>query len=181
MKKFLSIYQELNSTSHLWSNWGHTPDSLFALNGEEKEAAYADDFLEKRRKQKENLPHIELPENCIVPTDDEIQKLKDEFNKYWENNGNEPAWHKNGDRVLSRIMKDVKANINGSCAVYHDKKNGTVLLFSSNEDLFDKAFAKLEQYFDQKHCDTIKFSMPLASVIKNSKYEKMIIKFEAGF
>ena len=394
MKKFLSIYQELNNTSHLWSNWGHTPDSLFSLNGEKKEAAYADDFLEKRKKQKENLPHIELPENCVVPTDDEIKKIKDEFDKYWENNGNEPAWHKNGDRVLSRIMKDVKANVNlfskfpensmeqmfdqwlasvyhenancsnkfgnqkwkyyalkiteklrdglytcllhdgtpivvaspgfdmhfkddffccltvlvdmggwyltygphlvwkglevrdlevlakfvapqtynlkgfngvvqfnpvpfwcaqqvsnippvahngvpvvqcyaetrflndvvpdfkevfaasssesdilknwehevsgknpsklerwicnkddylGSCALYHDKKNGTVLLFSSNEDLFDKAFAKLGQYFDQKHCEPIKFSMPLVSVIKNSKYEKMIIKFESGF
>lgn len=394
MKKFLSIYQELNNTSHLWSNWGHTPDSLFSLNGEKNEAAYADDFLEKRKKQKENLPHIELPENCVVPTDDEIQKLKGEFDKYWENNGNEPDWHKNGDRVLSRIMKDIKANVNvfskfpensmsqmfdqwlasvyhenancsnkfgnqkwkyyalkiaeklrdglytcllhdgtpivvaspgfdmhfkddffccltvlvdmggwyltygphlvwkglevrdlevlakfvasqtynlkglngvvqfnpvpfwcaqqvsnippvahngvpvvqcyaetrflndaipdfkeifaasssasdilknwehevseknpsklerwicnkddylGSCAVYHDKKNGTVLLFSSNEDLFDKAFSKLEQYFDQKHCKTIKFSMSLASVIKNNKYKKMIIKFEAGF
>lgn len=394
MKKFLSIYQELDSTCHIWSTWGHTPSSLFSLNGEKKEAAYADDFLEKRKKQKENLPHIELPENCVVPTDDEIKKIKDEFDKYWENNGNEPAWHKNGDRVLSRIMKDVKANVNlfskfpensmeqmfdqwlasvyhenancsnkfgnqkwkyyalkiteklrdglytcllhdgtpivvaspgfdmhfkddffccltvlvdmggwyltygphlvwkglevrdlevlakfvasqtynlkgldgvvqfnpvpfwcaqqvsnippvahngvpvvqcyaetrflndvvpdfkevfaasssesdilknwehevsgknpsklerwicnkddylGSCALYHDKKNGTVLLFSSNEDLFDKAFAKLGQYFDQKHCEPIKFSMPLVSVIKNSKYEKMIIKFESGF
>lgn len=394
MKKFLSIYQELDSTCHIWSTWGHTPSSLFSLNGEKKEAAYADDFLEKRKKQKENLPHIELPENCVVPTDDEIKKIKDEFDKYWENNGNEPAWHKNGDRVLSRIMKDVKANVNlfskfpensmeqmfdqwlasvyhenancsnkfgnqkwkyyalkiteklrdglytcllhdgtpivvaspgfdmhfkddffccltvlvdmggwyltygphlvwkglevrdlevlakfvasqtynlkglngvvqfnpvpfwcaqqvsnippvahngvpvvqcyaetrflndvvpdfkevfaasssesdilknwehevsgknpsklerwicnkedylGSCALYHDKKNGTVLLFSSNEDLFDRAFAKLGQYFDQKHCEPIKFSMPLVSVIKNSKYEKMIIKFESGF
>ena len=69
----------------------------------------------------------------------------------------------------------------GSCALYHDKKNGTVLLFSSNEDLFDRAFAKLGQYFDQKHCEPIKFSMPLVSVIKNSKYEKMIIKLESGF
>lgn len=394
MKKFLYIYQELDSTCHIWSTWGHTPSSLFSLNGEKKEAAYADDFLEKRKKQKENLPHIELPENCVVPTDDEIKKIKDEFDKYWENNGNEPAWHKNGDRVLSRIMKDVKANVNlfskfpensmeqmfdqwlasvyhenancsnkfgnqkwkyyalkiteklrdglytcllhdgtpivvaspgfdmhfkddffccltvlvdmggwyltygphlvwkglevrdlevlakfvasqtynlkglngvvqfnpvpfwcaqqvsnippvahngvpvvqcyaetrflndvvpdfkevfaasssesdilknwehevsgknpsklerwicnkedylGSCALYHDKKNGTVLLFSSNEDLFDRAFAKLGQYFDQKHCEPIKFSMPLVSVIKNSKYEKMIIKFESGF
>lgn len=394
MKKFLSIYQELDSTCHIWSTWGHTPSSLFSLNGEKKEAAYADDFLEKRKKQKENLPHIELPENCVVPTDDEIKKIKDEFDKYWENNGNEPAWHKNGDRVLSRIMKDVKANVNlfskfpensmeqmfdqwlasvyhenancsnkfgnqkwkyyalkiteklrdglytcllhdgtpivvaspgfdmhfkddffccltvlvdmggwyltygphlvwkglevrdlevlakfvasqtynlkglngvvqfnpvpfwcaqqvsnippvahngvpvvqcyaetrflndvvpdfkevfaasssesdilknwehevsgknpsklerwicnkedylGSCALYHDKKNGTVLLFSSNEDLFDRAFAKLGQYFDQKHCEPIKFSMPLVSVIKNSKYEKMIIKFESEF
>lgn len=394
MKKFLSIYQELNNTCHIWSNWGHTPDSLFALNGEKKEAAYAANVLEELKKQKENLPHIELPENCVVPTDDEIKKLKDEFDIYWENNGNEPAWHKNGDRVLSRIMKDVKANVNlfsnfpensmeqmfdqwlasvyhenascsnkfgnqkwkyyalkiaeklrdglytclltdgtpivvaspgfdmhfkddffccltvlvdmggwyltygpqlvwkglevrdlevlaksvasqtynlkglngvvqfnpvpfwcaqqvsnippvahnevpvvqcyaetrflndavpdfkevfatsssesdilknwehevsgknpsklerwicnkddylGSCALYHDKKNGTVLLFSSNEDLFDRAFAKLGQYFDQKHCETIKFSMPLVSVIKNNKYKKMIIKFEAGF
>ncbi|MGN0739124.1 MAG: hypothetical protein ACI4LX_03010 [Treponema sp.] len=394
MKKFLSIYQELNNTSHLWSNWGHPPSSLFALNGEKKDAAYADDFLENLKKQKENLPHIELPENCVVPTDDEIKKLNDEFDKYWKNNGNEPAWHKNGDRVMSRIMKDIKSNINifskfpenvmnqlfdqwlasvyhenancsnkfgnqkwkyyafkiaeklrdglytcllsdgspivvaspgfdghfkddffccltvlvdmggwyltygpqlvwkglevrdievlaksvasqtynlkglngvvqfnpvpfwyaqqvanippvahkgvpvvqcyaetrflndavpdfkevfaassstsdilknwehevseknpskferwicnkcdylGSCAVYHDKKNGTVLLFSSNEDLFDRAFAKLGQYFDQKHCETIKYSMPLASVIKNRKHEKLLIKFESEF
>ena len=54
MKKFLSIYQELNNTSHLWSNWGHTPDSLFSLNGEKKEAVYADNVLEKLKKQKED-------------------------------------------------------------------------------------------------------------------------------
>lgn len=112
MEKFLPLYQNLVNTSHLWSNWGHTPDSLVVLNGKDKKAAYNDGFLEELKNQKENRPHIALPENCVVPSDNEIKKVRDKFDEYWGKNAYEPAWHENGDRILSRVMKEVKSNIN---------------------------------------------------------------------
>lgn len=381
MEKFLPLYQNLVNSSHLWSNWGHTPDSLIVLDGKEKKAAYDDGFLQELKNQKENRPHIELPKNCVVPEDDEIKRQRDAFDEYWGRNGSEPAWHENGDRVLSRIMKEVKSNINvlsqfpesamnqmfdqwlasvyhvnanrpglfgnqkwnyyvfeiaeklrdglytcllpdgspiviassgfdrhfeddyfccltvlvdmggwyltygpqlvwkgiqprdievlaksvasqtyalkglngvihfnpvpfwcaqqtanippmahkgnrviqcyaetsflngdipdfpakweheisektsgkierwifnkddylGSCAVYLDKKTGTVFMYSCNETLFDKSLIEFEKYFDQKHCEITKFSMIFATVIRNNKREKLLNKFEAAF
>lgn len=380
-EKFLPIYQELVNTSHLWSNWGHTPESLRTEDGNLKKSAYSEEFLDELKKKRENCPHIELPADCVVPSDDEIKKAKKEFETYWGKNETEPAWHKDGDRVLSRIMKDIKSNLNvisqfpestmnqlfdqwlasvyhanvnkpgvfgnqkwkyyafeiaeklrdglytcfltdgipiviaapgfdshfendncccltvlvdmggwyltygpqlvwkglqardievlassvasqtfdlkgltgvihfnpvpfwcaqriatipsmvhkgvpviqcyaetsflneeipvfpakwehevsekssgkferwilnkddylGSCTVYHDKKTGTVLLYSCNEDLFDKTFSEFSKYFNQKNCTTLKMSMILAPFIKNNKKEKLLGKFEKGF
>lgn len=111
-KEFCSIYQDLNNTCHLWSNWGLAPESLRDKYGDTVKTAFSDDFLEELKKERENRPHIELPESCIVPSDEEIAELREEFDEYWGKNKSEPVWFKNGEKVLSRIMKEIKANIN---------------------------------------------------------------------
>lgn len=395
---FCAIYQELNNTSHLWSNWGHSPESLRDEYGDTNKSAFSNEFLEEMKTKRGNRPHIELPEGCLVPSDEEIARVRAEFDEYWGKNKSEPVWFKNGEKVLSRIMKEIKANINvlsqmpeqsmnmffdqwlasvyhananregsfgarvwnfytfdiaeklrenlftcllpdgspivvaspslnklfdednlscltvlvdmggwfiaygpqmgwkglhardievlacfvagqtfelkgltgvihfnpvpfwcaqtianippishkgklvaqcfaetrflenlkclkdsneatidfppewarkkgnewihevseknsgkierwifnkddylGSSAVYHDIKTGTVLLYSCDEELFDKALEKFSPFFDQKHCDVIKMSMSLAPLIKNNKKEKLLERFEKGF
>ena len=112
LEKFLPIYQDLVGTSHLWSNWGHVPESLRKEDGSLKKSAYSEEFLDELKKEKENRPHIELPENCVVPSDKEIEKCRKEFDDYWGNNKSKPVWQKDGEKVMSRIMKEIKANIN---------------------------------------------------------------------
>ena len=377
LEKFLPIYQNLVATSHLWSNWGHLPESLRTKDGSLKKSAYSEGFLDELKKEKENRPHIELAESCVVPSDKEIEKSRKEFDEYWRNNKSEPVWHKDGEKVMSRIMKEIKANMNllsqfpessvnklfdqwlssvyhananrsglfgdrtwnfyafdiseklrenlftclladgtpivvvspsvnrlfdedyiscltvlvdmggwfiaygpqlgwkgisardieaiaksvasqtyelkglagvmhfnpvplwcaqkiatippvshkghvviqcfcetrfsenkipnfpsawehetsgkterwifnkedylGSAVVYHDTKNDTVLLYSANEELFDKSYTDFSRFFDQRHCETEKISMSAATLIKNNKKEKLLQKFEKAF
>ncbi|MBO4859594.1 MAG: hypothetical protein J5527_13860 [Treponema sp.] len=111
-KAFCAIYQDLNNTSHLWSNWGHLPETLRDEYGDYDKTAFSEEFLQKKKEERENRPHIELPKGCLVPSDEEIARIRAEFDEYWGNYKTEPAWHKDGERIMRRIMKEIKANIN---------------------------------------------------------------------
>ena len=278
----------MNNTSHLWSNWGHSPESLRDEYGDSVKTAFSNEFLEELKtkngekvmnrimkeikaninvlsqmpeqsmnmffdqwlasvyhananregsfgdrawnfytfdiaeKLRENLFTCLLPDGSpIVVASPSLNKLFDEdniscltvlvdmggwfiaygsqmgwkglrardkeatfdFPPEWARKKRNAWFHEISEKSSGKIERWIfnKDDYLASSAVYHDIKTGTVLLYSCDEELFDKALEEFSPFFDQKHCDVIKMSMSLAPLIKNNKKGKLLERFEKGF
>lgn len=108
-KEFLEIYKNLSRKCHLWANYGHTPESCRDKTGKFKKDVYTGEFFENQEKAKlAEHPHIELPKECIVPTEDEIKEKSALFDSYWITENDSPIWQENGFEKMRRILPEIK-------------------------------------------------------------------------
>lgn len=108
-KEFLEIYQNLSRKCHLWANYGWTPESCRDETGKFKKDVYTEEFFNEEEQAKlKQHPHIELPEDCVVPTEDEIKEKQNLFDSYWITENDSPVWQENGFEKMKRILPEIK-------------------------------------------------------------------------
>ena len=103
--KVLEDLQEFNNSLHLWIRWGHTPNELSSFSGKERaEKFYTTEAIEEETFRREHREHVDLPEDCHVPTNDEVIQLKNEYDDYWK----AVPWHSIGAAQIKRFNSQTK-------------------------------------------------------------------------
>ena len=107
-KRFAGMLSDLNNSSHRWTLWGHTADELFE---EERAGASATgddaDASDNKEQKSRTIQHIDLPEDCRIPSAEEYETQSALFDDYC-NHGHNPPWHRDGETHTSRIAPSYK-------------------------------------------------------------------------
>ena len=108
LHEFLHILQNLYNSCHSWSNWGHPSESCRDDDGRYSKETFNEDFFTQQKDIRENRPHIELPDSCVVPSKEQAEKRREQFDEYWGNNDIKPAWYSNERLILTRLKYEMK-------------------------------------------------------------------------